>query len=113
MRVVRGNEIKEAARQFAISNSDSGGRPPILVIGGGDGTIGSAASVVVGTHIVLGILPLGTLNHFAKDLNLPTDLDAALDLIAAAKMRTVDVGEVNGRVFLNNSSIGILPLPCR
>ena len=107
--VVKGNEIADAAQKIVSSNSHAAGRPPILVVGGGDGTIGSVASIVAGTDIVLGILPLGTLNHFAKDLDLPADLDAAIDVIAAANVRAVDVGEVNGRVFLNNSSVGIYP----
>jgi diacylglycerol kinase family enzyme len=53
--------------------------------------------------------PLGTLNHFAKDICLPIDLDEAMDVIAAGQVRTVDVGEVNGHIFINNSSIGIYP----
>ena len=57
----------------------------------------------------LGILPLGTLNHFAKDLGIPTDLDGAIALIAAGQVRQVDAAEVNGRVFVNNSSIGLYP----
>jgi diacylglycerol kinase family enzyme len=106
--VVKGAEITGAARQFAVSNARAAS-PSILVVGGGDGTVGAAASALAGTDILLGILPLGTLNHFAKDLNIPTDLDAAMDIIAAARARAVDVGEVNGRVFLNNSSIGVYP----
>jgi diacylglycerol kinase family enzyme len=55
------------------------------------------------------VLPLGTLNHFAKDLNIPLELGAAVDNIVAGAVSRVDVGEVNGRVFLNNSSIGLYP----
>jgi diacylglycerol kinase family enzyme len=55
----------------------------------------------------MGVLPLGTLNHFAKDLGMPLDVDAAARVIAAGQTRLVDVGEVNGRCFVNNSSIGI------
>jgi diacylglycerol kinase family enzyme len=59
--------------------------------------------------VPLGILPLGTLHHFAKDLGLPLDIDGAVQVIAAARTRDVDVAEVNGRVFINNASIGIHP----
>jgi diacylglycerol kinase family enzyme len=83
---------------------------PLLVVGGGDGTIAAAASAVVGTDTLLGILPLGTLNHFARDLGIPADLDEAAKLIAAAKGRRVDVGEMNDRIFINNSAIGLYPL---
>jgi diacylglycerol kinase family enzyme len=83
---------------------------PLLVVGGGDGTIGAAASALVGTKTRLGILPLGTLNHFARDLGLPTDLGEAAKLIATGKARRVDVAEMNGLVFINNSAIGLYPL---
>ena len=80
------------------------------MVGGGDGTVGTVAGVMAGTGVPLGILPLGTLNHFAKDLGLPLDVVGAARLIAAAVTRDVDVAEVNGRVFVNNSSVGIYPL---
>jgi YegS/Rv2252/BmrU family lipid kinase len=83
---------------------------PLLVVGGGDGTIGAAASAMVGSKTVLGILPLGTLNHFARDLGLPADLTETARLIAAGKSRRVDVAEMNGRIFINNSAIGLYPL---
>jgi diacylglycerol kinase family enzyme len=83
---------------------------PLLIVGGGDGTISAAASALVGTGTKLGILPLGTLNHFARDLGIPADLDEAARLIASGKERRVDVGEMNGRLFINNSAIGLYPL---
>jgi YegS/Rv2252/BmrU family lipid kinase len=85
-------------------------KDPLLIVGGGDGTISAAASALAGTGTVLGILPLGTLNHFARDLGIPTDLDEAAKLIASGKSRKVDIGEMNGRVFINNSAIGLYPL---
>ena len=85
-------------------------RDPLLIVGGGDGTISAAASVLVGTETKLGVLPLGTLNHFARDLGIPTDLDEAAKLIAAGKEIRVDVGEMNERIFINNSAIGLYPL---
>ena len=82
----------------------------LLNRGGGDGTISAAASAVVGTETVLGVLPLGTLNHFARDLGSPADLDEAAKLIASGKHRRVDVAEMNDRIFINNSAIGLYPL---
>jgi YegS/Rv2252/BmrU family lipid kinase len=83
----------------------------LLVVGGGDGTISAAASALAGSKTVLGILPLGTLNHFARDLGIPTDVDEAAKLIAAARnVRRVDVAEMNEHVFINNSAIGLYPL---
>ena len=82
----------------------------LVVVGGGDGTISAAASALVGTETLLGILSLGTLNHFARDLGIPTDLAEAARLIASRKDRRVDVAEMNDRIFINNSAIGLYPL---
>lgn len=79
-----------------------------VVVGGGDGTIAAAAGVLAGSRRTLGVLPLGTLNHFAKDLGVPT-LEKAVAAIAARHVARVDVGEVGGKVFINNSSIGFYP----
>jgi diacylglycerol kinase family enzyme len=80
-----------------------------IVAAGGDGTVSAVAAEVAGTEKVLGVLPLGTLNHFAKDLHLPLDLQGGVRTIAERNIKSVDVGEVNGRVFINNSSLGIYP----
>lgn len=80
--------------------------PDAIVVGGGDGTVRAAAAALAGSGIALGVLPLGTLNHFAKDLGLPEDLDAAVAALASAPACAVDVGEVNGHVFINNCSLG-------
>jgi diacylglycerol kinase family enzyme len=84
-------------------------KPTVIVIGGGDGTLNAAAPGLVETETALGILPLGTLNHFAKDLRIPLDLDGAIQTIAGGQTLKVDVGAVNDRFFLNNSSLGLYP----
>jgi diacylglycerol kinase family enzyme len=81
----------------------------MIVAAGGDGTISAVARAVAGTGVPLGILPLGTLNHFARDLGIPADIEGAADVLATGHAVRVDVGEVNGRVFVNNSSIGLYP----
>jgi YegS/Rv2252/BmrU family lipid kinase len=83
---------------------------PLLIVGGGDGTISAAASALAGTKTKLGILPLGTLNHFSRDLAIPAQLEEAAKLIASGTERRVDVAEMNGRIFINNSAIGLYPL---
>ncbi len=80
-----------------------------LVAAGGDGTISTAAAAVAGTKMKLGVLPLGTLNHFAKDAGIPLDPEEAVAAIAGGRTRQVDVAEVNGRVFINNSAVGLYP----
>jgi diacylglycerol kinase family enzyme len=67
------------------------------------------ASVLVGSNVPLGVIPCGTLNHFAKDAGIPLDLEPAVHTVVHGRVTRVDVGEVNGQVFLNNSSIGIYP----
>lgn len=98
----------EAATETAIDAAIAR-RPALVVAGGGDGTLSAVAARLVDTGIPLGVLPLGTLNHFAKDLNLPLDLGDAVRVIAAGHSRAIDVGEVNGRIFLNNSGLGLYP----
>jgi diacylglycerol kinase family enzyme len=82
----------------------------LIVAGGGDGTISCVAGALAGSKARLGVLPLGTLNHFARDLGIPMKLDDAAGLIASGRERRVDLGEVNGRLFINNSAIGVYPL---
>ncbi len=76
---------------------------------GGDGTVNGVASAVLGSSAALGILPLGTLNHFAKDLGI-SSLAAAEDALIRGNTRMVDVASLNGRIFVNNSGIGIYPV---
>jgi len=85
------------------------GHPRLLIAAGGDGTISTAAAAIAGTDITLGVLPFGTLNHFAKDLGIPLELEASVQNIVENNVIAVDVAEVNGRVFINNSSLGLYP----
>lgn len=98
-----GDELARAARDALDAGVDA------VVAGGGDGTVNAVAAQLVGTAATLGVLPLGTLNHFAKDLRIPCELDAAIRCVAEGHATRVDVGRVNERVFLNNSSIGLYP----
>ncbi len=84
-------------------------KPRVVVAAGGDGTINAVASAVRGTATVMGILPMGTLNHFAKDVGIPLDLAEAVRVVANGTQVAIDVGEVNGTPFLNNSSLGLYP----
>jgi diacylglycerol kinase family enzyme len=84
-------------------------RPEAVVAGGGDGTVSAVAAALAGSSTPLGVLPLGTLNHFAKDAGIPLDHQKAVQTIAARHSKRVDVGRVNDRIFINNSSIGVYP----
>ena len=98
-----GDEMISRAERAVVDGA------PLVVAGGGDGTINAVASALAGSSTRLGVLPLGTLNHFAKDLKIPLDLDQAVANAVRGKPHQVYVGEVNGRIFLNNSSLGIYP----
>jgi diacylglycerol kinase family enzyme len=102
-----GAGVVELAREAA------GGDWPMIVAGGGDGTINAVATALIGTEKILGVLPLGTLNHFAKDLKIPLDLEGVARVLISGHIRAVDVGEVNGHIFLNNSSLGLYPMIVR
>src|SRR5262249_39207144 len=101
--------LAEGARLVETAKAAVRARAPAIVAGGGDGTINTVASIVVGTGIPLGLLPLGTLNHFAKDLGIPLTIDEAVGVVLGGRTIEVDVGEVNGKIFLNNSSLGLYP----
>lgn len=104
VRLVPGGDIADAFADAAQANGLDA-----VVAAGGDGTISRAAGHLAGTDRPLGILPLGTLNHLARDAGIPADLDAAAAVIAAGHARPIDVAEVNGRVFVNNSGVGLYP----
>ena len=98
-------EVEPARLENAVRDVVGRGAPRVLVAGG-DGTIAVAASVLFESNTELAILPGGTLNHFASDLGISTDPATALELAATGTCRNVDVGMVNGRLFLNTSSVG-------
>lgn len=79
---------------------------PRIVVGGGDGTIGAAAAAISRSGGELAVLPLGTLNHFAGQLQVSPDLVDAARLASTSSARRVDLGEAGGKVFINNLSVG-------
>lgn len=101
--VKSGEEIVRATDQALAQD------PALIVAAGGDGTVSAVASRVAGKQAVLAVMPMGTLNHFAKDLGIPLELDAAVATAIHGRETRVDIGEVNGRTFINNSSLGLYP----
>ena len=114
LRPTPGPDLAKAAREALSAHS---AHPDAIIAAGGDGTVSAVASALAGSAVPLGILPVGTLNHFAKDLGLPQTLPEAARIIAAGHIRQVDVGlldvgstsSADARVFVNNSSIGLYP----
>jgi len=99
--------VDDPSRLEATIEQALAARPPYIVAAGGDGTINAVAAAAMRAGVTLAVMPAGTLNHFARDLQLPDALDAAAAVIARGHVREVDVGEVNGKLFLNNSSLGL------
>jgi diacylglycerol kinase family enzyme len=98
-----GEEVVRLAERAAQSDAE------VIVAAGGDGTINAVAAQVFDSNKTLGILPFGTLNHLAKDLQLPLDVEGAVKAIIEGQVVHIDVGEVNGHLFVNNSSLGLYP----
>lgn len=90
----------------AVRNAARRGR---VVVAGGDGTAACAAQALSGSDTELALLPLGTLNHLARDLHIPSDLEEAAKLAAHGHAEPIDVATVNGHRFVNNASIGLYP----
>ena len=103
-RPARGTNIAELAKQLVAEQAQ------VIVAAGGDGTLNAVASGLAGTGACFGVLPVGTLNHFARDLKIPFDIEEAARVIAAGNTTEVDVGEVNGQRFINNAIIGLYPV---
>ena len=102
-----GGEIASLAQEAVRSDSE------IIVAAGGDGTIDAIAAALTGSGKILGVLPLGTFNLFAKRLNIPLELGAAVQTVVNGRTAEINVGEVNGRTFLSRSSVGLYPLALR
>lgn len=86
-----------------------GGPASRVVVGGGDGTLSTLLDAILESGSVLGVLPLGTANDFARSLGIPLDLAEAARILVDGQMRRVDVGEVNGKLFLNAVGVGVGP----
>jgi YegS/Rv2252/BmrU family lipid kinase len=103
IRQVKPAELTSIARQAV------GQGVRLAIAAGGDGTVSAVAAGLAGTDATLGILPAGTLNHLARDLGIPPDLEQAARLLVSGQVHEIDVGQVNDRLFVNNCSIGIYP----
>ena len=107
-----GLEVFELRRDLSLTTlirqrMDQGQK--LFVAAGGDGTINHVVQALVHTDAVLGVLPIGTFNHFARDLNLPIDWREALDVALTGATLQIDAARVNDRFFVNNLSMGLYP----
>lgn len=96
--------LEPTVRQAVASHA------PMVIVGGGDGSLSSAVDQFVGSDTVFAFLPLGTANSFARTLGVPLDLNGAIEVIANGIVRRVDLGCINGDYYVNNAAIGLAPL---
>jgi YegS/Rv2252/BmrU family lipid kinase len=85
-------------------------RAPMVIVGGGDGSLSETVDHFLGRETVFALLPLGTANSFARTLGIPLDLDGAIDVIATGEAREIDLAAINGDYFLNNAALGLAPI---
>ena len=84
-------------------------KAPMVIVGGGDGSLSSMVDHFIGTDVVFAFLPLGTANSFARTIGVPLDLDGAIEVIAKGRPRKIDVGCIDGDYFLNAAAMGLAP----
>jgi YegS/Rv2252/BmrU family lipid kinase len=89
---------------------DAIARAPMVILGGGDGSLSSNVDHFVGQATVFAVLPLGTANSFARTLGVPLDLDGAINVIANGRRKTIDLGIIDGDFFANAAALGLSPL---
>jgi diacylglycerol kinase family enzyme len=106
---LRIEQVHEGANITSLAEDAARQRYTAVVAGGGDGTLNAVAQGLRGSAVPMAILPIGTLNHLARDLKVPLEVDRAIEALHESREVTIDLGEVNGRVFLNNSIIGLYP----
>lgn len=102
--LVKNPEVMEPIIKAAISKA------PMVIVGGGDGTLSSAVDHFVGTDTVFAFLPLGTANSFARTIGVPLDLEGAIDIIAHGRRKRIDLGIIDGDYFANVAALGLSPL---
>lgn len=85
-------------------------RAPMVIIGGGDGSLSSNVDFFVGHDVVFAIVPLGTANSFAGSLGIPKDIDSAVDVIANGTRKWIDLGRIGDDYFVNAAAIGLSPM---
>lgn len=84
-------------------------KPDLLILGGGDGTVSGLVDRMVGHNVVLGVLPLGTANSFARTLGIPLDVQGAVDVIRRGHRRRIDLGMIDKDYYANCAALGISP----
>lgn len=110
IRLIAAHGIEDPTQMDATVAKAVADGAPMVIVGGGDGSMSGTVDELVGKNVVFGVLPLGTANSFARTLGLPLDLDGAVQAIANGKRRRVDLGMIEGDYFVNAASLGLSPI---
>ena len=108
--LIAAHAVKDPSRLNETVRGAVGDGAPMVIVGGGDGSLSGTVDDVVGRDCVFALLPLGTANSFARTLGIPLDLDGAIDTIATGRRRRVDLGVIDGDYFANAASMGLSPM---
>ncbi|HEV2748216.1 MAG TPA: diacylglycerol kinase family protein [Allosphingosinicella sp.] len=110
VRLIAAHAVRDPSQLNATVRAAVRGGAPMVIVGGGDGSLSSTVDDVVGKDCVFALLPLGTANSFARTLDIPLDLDGAIRTIASGRLRRVDLGLIDGDYFANCAAMGLSPM---
>ncbi|WP_176591557.1 diacylglycerol kinase family protein [Sphingobium sp. EM0848] len=110
MRLIAAHAVKEPDRLQGMVRQAVGQGAPMVIVGGGDGSLSGTVDELVGKDCVFGVLPLGTANSFARTLGIPLDLEGAVAVIAGGQRRRIDLGMIGHDYFVNAASLGLSPM---
>lgn len=110
IRLTAAHGLRDPKQLIPTVKAAVAGGAPMVIVGGGDGSLSCAVDELVGRDCVFALLPLGTANSFARTLGIPLDLAGAVETIATGRRRRVDLGVIDGDYFANSAAIGLSPL---
>lgn len=110
IRLISAHAVRKPGQLIPTVKAAVRGGAPMVIVGGGDGSLSSAVDELVDHDCVFALLPLGTANSFARTLGIPLDLDGAVDTIVTGRRRQVDLGVIDGDYFANSAAMGLSPL---
>ncbi|MES2157591.1 MAG: YegS/Rv2252/BmrU family lipid kinase [Pseudomonadota bacterium] len=110
VRLIAAHAVENPEKMDQIVRQAVADGAPMVIVGGGDGSMSGTVDELVGKDCVFGVLPLGTANSFARTLGLPLDLDGAVQAIAGGRRRRVDLGMIDSDYFVNAASLGLSPM---
>ena len=110
IKLIAAHAVKKPAQLNQIVQDAVTSGAPMVIIGGGDGSLSSSVDFLVDRDCVFALLPLGTANSFARTLGIPLDLDGAIATIVSGRRRRIDLGVIDGDYFANTAAMGLSPL---